>query len=172
MFRSLLCTQITALTHLENFTWLFICGTNWLFFGTIWLGTNGPDSEGQGRGDWRERDGKAPSLRRVSLSLFSLPFLPFSSVSFFENYLSKKIIYQILALFYAKCVRLHAHWNHLLENFTSYFIYVEIYRLFAQKNFSELRWTTQFSISWLIMNRTLDDKIVPMSKFNRRLRAM
>ena len=88
MFRSLLCTQITALTHLENFTWLFICGTNWLFFGTIWLGTNGPDSEGQGRGDWRERDGKAPSLRRVSLSLFSLPFLPFSSVSFFENYLS------------------------------------------------------------------------------------
>ena len=36
----------------------------------------------------RERDGKAPSLRRVSLSLFSLPFLPFSSVSFFENYLS------------------------------------------------------------------------------------
>ena len=94
MFRSLLCTQITALTHLENFTWLFLCGTNWLFFGTIWLGTNGPDSEGQGRGDWRERDGKAPSLRRVSLSLFSLPFLPFSSVSFFENYLSKKIIYQ------------------------------------------------------------------------------
>ena len=35
-----------------------------------------------------EREGKAPSLRRVSLSLFSLPFLPFSSVSFFENYLS------------------------------------------------------------------------------------
>ena len=54
MFRSLLCTQITALTHLENFTWLFICGTNWLFLGTIWLGTNGPDSEGKGRRDWRD----------------------------------------------------------------------------------------------------------------------
>lgn len=40
MFRSLLGSQIT-MTHLENFTWLFLvkkkCGTNWFFCGTIWL---------------------------------------------------------------------------------------------------------------------------------------
>ena len=26
-------------TNLERFTWLFICATNWLLIGTIWLGT-------------------------------------------------------------------------------------------------------------------------------------
>ena len=148
------------------------------FFGTIWLGTNGPDSEEEGRGDWRERETeRLPLSGEFPFRSFLFLFFPSRQsrslkIIYQKKLFIKKIIYQILALFYAKCVRLHAHWNHLLENFTSYFIYVEIYRLFAQKNFSELRWTTQFSISWLIMNITLDDKIVPMSKFNRRLRAM
>ena len=170
MFRSLLCTQITALTHLENFTWLFICGTNWLFLEQSDLERTDriARKRGEGIGE-RER-------RKGSLSQASFPFALFSS---FSSLLVSLVLWKLfinsfktLALFYAKCVRLHAHWNHLLENFTSYFIYVEMYRLFAQKNFSEFRWTTQFSISWLIMNRTLDDKIVPMSKFNRRLRAI
>ena len=85
-------------------------------------------------------EGKATSLRRVSLSRVFPPFLPVSSVSFFQNYLAT--VLKLSPFFMpSACVSMRPEID-ALENFTSYFIYVEICYLLKRSSVS----FTQFSI--------------------------